>query len=117
MSSIEAAVNRRDVMKLVSAAMLPMMPGAAKGGSDRETSRLGYRVFTVTRPGLNRDIPPGKESLQWVANSSTLIYGEREAVLVDSFLTVEQTNGLADGTSRTTGTHQRPSLPSRAPVK
>jgi glyoxylase-like metal-dependent hydrolase (beta-lactamase superfamily II) len=96
MSSIEAAVNRRDMMKLVSAAMLPIAPGAAKAGSDRESSRLGYKVFTVTRPGLNRDVPPGKESLQWVANSSTLIYGEREAVLVDSFLTVEQTNGLAD---------------------
>jgi glyoxylase-like metal-dependent hydrolase (beta-lactamase superfamily II) len=32
----------------------------------------------------------------WVANSSTLIYGERDAILVDTFLTVEQSNGLAD---------------------
>jgi glyoxylase-like metal-dependent hydrolase (beta-lactamase superfamily II) len=96
MSSTEAAVNRRDMMKLVSGAMLPMIPGEAKAGVDRESSRLGYRVFTVTRPGLNRDVPPGKESLQWVANSSTLIYGEREAVLVDTFLTVDQSNGLAD---------------------
>lgn len=32
----------------------------------------------------------------WVANSSTLIYGEHEAVLVDTFLTVDQTKGLAD---------------------
>jgi glyoxylase-like metal-dependent hydrolase (beta-lactamase superfamily II) len=31
-----------------------------------------------------------------VANSATLIYGERDAVLVDTFLTVEQCNGLAD---------------------
>lgn len=61
-----------------------------------ERASLKYKVFTVTRHGLNRDVPAGKESLQWVANSSTLIHGERDAVLVDTFLTVEQTNGLAD---------------------
>src|SRR3954468_18963692 len=32
----------------------------------------------------------------WVANSATLIYGEQDAILVDTFLTVEQCNGLAD---------------------
>jgi glyoxylase-like metal-dependent hydrolase (beta-lactamase superfamily II) len=89
-------MTRRDIVKLVSAAMLPLTPGAARGGSESGSPRLAYRVFTVTRPGLNRDVPPGKESLQWVANSSTLIYGEHEAVLVDTFLTVDQSNGLAD---------------------
>ncbi|WP_245302248.1 MBL fold metallo-hydrolase [Bradyrhizobium sp. LTSP885] len=89
-------MNRRDMMKLVSLAVLPMMPGAAMAGSDSKTPSLRYKVFTVTRPGLNRDVPPGKEPLMWVANSATLIYGEREAVLVDTFLTVEQCNGLAD---------------------
>ena len=87
---------RRDMMKLLSLAMLPLMPRAALAGSEPEASPLGYKVFTVTRPGLNRDVPPGKEQLMWVANSSTLIYGRRDAVLVDSFLTVEQCNGLAD---------------------
>src|SRR3954470_15089869 len=89
-------MNRRDMMKLVSLVMLPMMPRAAMAGSDRKTPLLRYKVFTVTRPGLNRDVPPGKESLMWVANSATLIYGEQDAVLVDTFLTVEQCNGLAD---------------------
>jgi glyoxylase-like metal-dependent hydrolase (beta-lactamase superfamily II) len=89
-------MRRRDMLKLASLAMLPMVPGAAMAGSDSRTPRLSYKVFTVTRPGLNRDVPPGKESLMWVANSSTLIHGERDAVLVDSFLTVEQCNGLAD---------------------
>ncbi|UFZ08268.1 MBL fold metallo-hydrolase [Bradyrhizobium ontarionense] len=64
--------------------------------SKSRTSRLNYKVFTVTRPGLNRDVPAGKESLMWVANSSTLIYGERDAVLVDTFLTMDQSKGLAD---------------------
>jgi len=76
--------------------MLPMMPGAVKAGSDSKTPSLRYKVFTVTRPGLNRDVPPGKEPLMWVVNSATLIYGEQDAVLVDTFLTVEQCNGLAD---------------------
>ncbi|MBR1147164.1 MBL fold metallo-hydrolase [Bradyrhizobium sp. AUGA SZCCT0431] len=72
------------------------MPGAAVASSDSKAPPLRYKVFTVTRPGLNRDVPPGKEPLMWVANSATLIYGEQDAVLVDTFLTVEQCNGLAD---------------------
>jgi glyoxylase-like metal-dependent hydrolase (beta-lactamase superfamily II) len=32
----------------------------------------------------------------WVANSSTLIYGERDAVLVDTFLTIDQSKALLD---------------------
>jgi glyoxylase-like metal-dependent hydrolase (beta-lactamase superfamily II) len=89
-------MKRRDVMKLMSLAIIPMMPGSVMAGPERQPPALGYKVFTVTRPGLNRDVPPGKESLMWVANSSTLIHGERDAVLVDTFLTVEQCNGLAD---------------------
>jgi glyoxylase-like metal-dependent hydrolase (beta-lactamase superfamily II) len=89
-------MNRREMIKLMSLTMLPMMPGSAMAGSDGKAPPLTYKVFTATRPGLNRDVPPGKESLMWVANSSTLIQGERDAVLVDTFLTVEQCNGLAD---------------------
>src|SRR6202051_4003322 len=89
-------MNRRDMMKLASLVTLPMMPGAAVASSDSKAPPLRYKVFTVTRPGLNRDVPPGKEPLMWVANSATLIYGEQDAVLVDTFLTVEQCNGLAD---------------------
>src|SRR6187402_2448237 len=63
---------------------------------DTNSGTLRWDVFTSKRPGLSRDVPPGKESLMWVANSSTLIYGERDAVLVDTFLTVDQTKGLAD---------------------
>jgi glyoxylase-like metal-dependent hydrolase (beta-lactamase superfamily II) len=62
---------------------------------------LRYRVFTVKRPGLGRGVPPGYESLSWVANSATLISGERDAVLVDTFLTVEQGVHLADQVAAT----------------
>ena len=51
---------------------------------------LQWDVLTIKRPGLTRDLPAGKEELMWVANSSTLIYGKRDAVLVDAFLTTKQ---------------------------
>jgi glyoxylase-like metal-dependent hydrolase (beta-lactamase superfamily II) len=57
---------------------------------------LQWDVLTIKRPGLTRDLPPGKEQLMWVANSSTLIYGERDAILVDTFLTTEQSKTLLD---------------------
>ena len=63
--------------------------GAADAG-------LSWDVLTIERPGLTRDLPPGKEELMWVANSSTLIYGERDAILVDTFLTTEQSQTLLD---------------------
>jgi glyoxylase-like metal-dependent hydrolase (beta-lactamase superfamily II) len=59
-------------------------------------TQLEYQVFTVTRPGLNPDVPAGYESLMWVAGSATLIYGERDGVLVDTFLTLGQSEELAD---------------------
>jgi len=55
---------------------------------------LSWDVLTIRRPGLTRDLPAGKEELMWVANSSTLIHGERDAVLVDTFLTTEQSQTL-----------------------
>jgi glyoxylase-like metal-dependent hydrolase (beta-lactamase superfamily II) len=57
---------------------------------------LRWDVLTAKRPGLTRDLPPGKENLMWVANSSTLIYGERDAILVDTLLTTEQSKTLLD---------------------
>jgi glyoxylase-like metal-dependent hydrolase (beta-lactamase superfamily II) len=57
---------------------------------------LRWDVLTMKRPGLRRDLPPGKEDLMWVANSSTLIYGERDAALVDTFLTIQQSQALLD---------------------
>lgn len=57
---------------------------------------LKWDVLTIKRPGLGRDLPAGKEALMWVANSSTLISGARDAVLVDTFLTTEQSQTLLD---------------------
>ena len=63
---------------------------------DTTKTDLHWNVLTIKRPGLVRDLPPGKEELMWVANSSTLICGERDAILVDTFLTTEQSQTLLD---------------------
>jgi glyoxylase-like metal-dependent hydrolase (beta-lactamase superfamily II) len=55
-----------------------------------------WQVFTTRRPSVNRSVPPGLESLQWLATSCTLIYGERDAVLVDTFMTIEQSRALVE---------------------
>jgi glyoxylase-like metal-dependent hydrolase (beta-lactamase superfamily II) len=70
--------------------------GAGMNLIDTNKGTLKWDVFTSKRPGLSRDLPPGKEALMWVSNSSTLIYGERDAVLVDTFLTVDQSQALLD---------------------
>ncbi len=63
-----------------------------KGGS----RRLWWKTLTKTRPGVTQGIPPGKEALSWVANSATLIYGERDACLVDTFLTAVHARELVE---------------------
>ncbi|HSH94411.1 MAG TPA: MBL fold metallo-hydrolase, partial [Roseimicrobium sp.] len=68
----------------------------AMTSSEPQNSGLRWDVLTVTRPGLTRDLPPGKEDLAWVANSSTLIHGAHDAVLVDTFLTTDQSRTLVD---------------------
>ncbi len=60
---------------------------------------LKWDVFVIKRQGLTRDLPPGKEQWMWVPTSATLIYGKRDAVLVDALLTVEQAHALVQQAS------------------
>jgi glyoxylase-like metal-dependent hydrolase (beta-lactamase superfamily II) len=56
---------------------------------------LRYDTLLARREGLTRDLPPGdNEDLRWVTNSATLIFGGRDAVLVDTFTTIEQNETL-----------------------
>jgi glyoxylase-like metal-dependent hydrolase (beta-lactamase superfamily II) len=67
--------------------------------SDHATPTAGglrYAVKTAQRAGLTRDLPHGPPDLQWVANTSTLIYGEHDAVLVDTFTSIEQNAELIE---------------------
>jgi len=61
------------------------------------TKLLSWKVFVT--PGVatvSDDLPPGEAVRMWSPISSTLIYGERDAVLVDAPTTVEQAEALAD---------------------
>jgi glyoxylase-like metal-dependent hydrolase (beta-lactamase superfamily II) len=57
---------------------------------------LQWDVLVTNRQGLVRDLPPGKEQWTWVPTSATLIFGQRDAVLVDAFLTIEQAAALVE---------------------
>jgi len=57
---------------------------------------LSWDVFVAKRKGVTRDLPPGKEHLDWVGGSSTLISGNVDAVLVDTLLTIEQNRALVE---------------------
>ena len=48
--------------------------------------RLNWKLLTKKRNSATQGVPPGKEDLAWVTNTVTLIYGERDAILVDTFL-------------------------------
>jgi len=57
---------------------------------------LKWDVFvTPGIPVVTRDRPRDVEKTLFQAMASTLIYGEKDAVLVDAFLTVEQAKALA----------------------
>ena len=64
-------------------------------GANKEIP-LKWDVFVAKRQSLTRDLPPGKEQLNWVGSSATLIYGASDAVLVDTLLTISQNRALAD---------------------
>jgi hypothetical protein len=56
----------------------------SRSGTQHAADRLEYQVFTGTQPGRPR-YSNRLHSLAWVANSATLIYGKRDAILVDTF--------------------------------
>src|SRR6266850_3528989 len=58
---------------------------------------LNWDVFvTPGIPTVTSDLPPGTTQQMWSPISSTLIYGQRDAILVDAFITVEQAGTLVD---------------------
>ena len=81
--------------------MLPIDPNQGKTanaqGNPTQGAVLGWDVFvTPGLPIVTTDLPPGVSQAYFQAMASTLIYGARDAVLVDAFMTVKQANALAD---------------------
>ena len=61
------------------------------------TNRLLWEVLVSAQiPVVTSDLPPGASEMKWSPISSTLISGERDAVLVDTAITVDQNRKLVD---------------------
>ena len=58
--------------------------------------KLKWDLLTKKRGSSTQGVPAGKEHLAWVTNTVTLIHGARDALLVDTFLSAQQSNELAD---------------------
>src|ERR1700737_57724 len=71
--------------------------GASKTGLTTQNKSLTWDVFLAPSiPAVTSDLPPGEKQRPWPPISSTLISGERDAVLVDTPITVEQARALAN---------------------
>ena len=93
---------------LVTASTWPIRAEARSmhGQSDSRTSKsqhttqemaLSWDVLLAPSiPAITSDLPPGEKERPWPPISSTLISGERDAVLVDTPITVEQARALAN---------------------
>src|SRR5260370_41182377 len=93
---------------IVTASTWPIRAEARSrhGQSDSSTSKsrrttknisLTWDVFlSPSIPAITSDLPPGEKQRPWPPISSTLISGERDAVLVDTPITLEQASALAN---------------------
>src|SRR5580700_9382371 len=63
--------------------------------SDDQSIAVGVLV-SAEIPVVTSDLPPGASEMKWSPISSTLISGERDAVLVDTAITVDQNQKLVD---------------------
>jgi glyoxylase-like metal-dependent hydrolase (beta-lactamase superfamily II) len=69
----------------------------SNSGSTTQNRSLRWDVFlTPSIPATAIDVAPGEKERPWPPISSTLIFGERDAVLVDTPITVEQARVLAN---------------------
>ena len=59
-------------------------------------AKLNWKILTKRRGSSTQGLPPGKEELAWVNNTVTLITGDTDAVLVDTFLPAEQSKALVE---------------------
>ena len=102
-----AMTSRREFLSsalgtaLVTASTWPVRAQALSmhGQSERSTrkSSLSWDVFLAPGvPAITSDLPPGEKERPWPPISSTLISGDRDAVLVDTPITVEQARALAN---------------------
>src|SRR5258708_5168808 len=96
--------SRRYFLSLAAGSLLAsslpaqqVLPGDEMPPLSTAKSHLKWDVFvTPSIPVVTTDFAPGEHERPWPPISSTLIYGSRDAVVVDSFITVEQARAQAD---------------------
>src|SRR5712692_8529127 len=59
-------------------------------------TKVSGKLLTKKSGSTTQGLPPGKDDLAWVTNTVTLIYGERDDILVDTFLSVQHSKELLD---------------------
>ncbi|MDI7864558.1 MBL fold metallo-hydrolase [Rhizobiaceae bacterium n13] len=59
-------------------------------------TKLNWNLLTKRRDSSTQGVPPGKESLAWVNNTVTLVTGNDDAVLVDTFLSEQHSRELVE---------------------
>jgi glyoxylase-like metal-dependent hydrolase (beta-lactamase superfamily II) len=65
-------------------------------------TKLGYSVYVApSKQAVSDDLPPGEARRLWSPTASTLIYGERDAVLVDPLMTIAESRDLAEWVAAT----------------
>jgi glyoxylase-like metal-dependent hydrolase (beta-lactamase superfamily II) len=70
---------------------------ASKSRRTTKKDSLTWDVFLAPSiPAITTDLPPGEKQRPWPPISSTLISGKRDAVLVDTPITVEQARALTN---------------------
>src|SRR5258706_3180056 len=69
----------------------------SNSGSTSHKVSLRWEVFLAPSiPAITSELPPGEKQRPWPPIASTLISGERDAVLVDTPITVEQARAVAN---------------------
>ena len=79
------------------------------GGAGPSHPQTSHNLEIARRASATQSTPPGRDDLKWVANTTTLVCGERDALLVDTFLSDEQTRSLPTGLPLRKGA-SRPSI-------
>lgn len=60
-------------------------------------TELRYAVHVApSKVAVSDDLPPGEARRMWSPTAATLIHGERDAVLVDPLMTIDESRALAD---------------------
>ena len=110
MTSRREFISNAFGIALVTASTWPMRAGqgrsmwwghsntiTSKAGRTTQKTSLRWEVFLAPSiPAITSDLPPGEKERPWPPISSTLISGERDAVLVDTPITVEQARALTN---------------------